>query len=87
MQAGHFFKAELHSSVRFNENNIHLQCEHCNCFEEGNLTQYEPNLITKIGIEAYKELEDTIAFYKRVGFKWDKFILQETIDYYNQKLN
>lgn len=87
MQAGHFFKAELYSSVRFNENNIHLQCEHCNCFEEGNLTQYESNLITKIGIEAYKELEDSIAFYKRVGFKWDKFILQETIDYYKQKLN
>ena len=87
MQAGHYFKSELYSCVRFNENNIHLQCEECNCFEDGNLTMYEPNLVRKISIEAYTELQDTVNIYKKSIFKWDKPSLVEIIEYYKSKLN
>jgi hypothetical protein len=86
MQAGHFFKAELYSSVRFKESNIHLRCEHCNCLEDGNIRMYEPNLIAKIGIEAYKELHDNISIYTILGFKWDRADLQDIINYYTHKL-
>ncbi|WP_438423244.1 recombination protein NinG [Aquimarina macrocephali] len=86
MQAGHFFKSELYSCVRFNENNINLQCEHCNCFEEGNLSMYEPNLIKKIGLESFIELQDTVDAYKRSFFKWDRSSLIEIIEYYKTKL-
>lgn len=86
MQAGHYFKSELYSCVRFNENNIHLQCEQCNCFEEGNLDMYEPNLIKKIGIEAFTDLQDRVEAYKRSFFKWDRYTLIDTIEYYTIKL-
>ncbi|WP_167571928.1 recombination protein NinG [Aquimarina algiphila] len=86
MQAGHYFKSELYSCVRFNELNINLQCEHCNCFEEGNLVMYEPNLINKIGIEAFTDLQDTVEAYRRSFFKWDRSSLIDIIDYYSTKL-
>ena len=54
--AGHFFNANNHWSVRFNEDNVHLQCEHCNTFLSGNLIEYQGNLIKKIGQEKYDAL-------------------------------
>ena len=55
--AGHFYNANNHWSLRFDENNVHLQCEHCNTFLSGNLIKYRTNLIKKIGIEKYNDLE------------------------------
>jgi len=55
--AGHFFNANNHWNVRFDERNVHLQCEHCNTYLSGNLIEYQRNLIHKIGIESYHELE------------------------------
>ncbi|QDP65216.1 MAG: putative protein ninG [Prokaryotic dsDNA virus sp.] len=55
--AGHFFSAGGHGSVRFDEDNIHAQCVYCNQYEHGNLFYYHKNLITKIGIENFKRLE------------------------------
>lgn len=48
-QAGHFKKAELFSSLRFNENNINGQCVKCNIHLEGNPQQYELGLIKRKG--------------------------------------
>jgi len=55
--AGHFFNANNHYNVRFDERNVNLQCEHCNTYLSGNLIEYQRNLIHKIGIESYNELE------------------------------
>jgi hypothetical protein len=55
--AGHFFNANNHYNVRFDERNVHLQCEHCNTYLSANLIEYQRNLIHKIGIESYNELE------------------------------
>jgi hypothetical protein len=66
--AGHYFSSGGHSNVRFNEDNVHLQCEHCNTFLSGSLIEYRKNLINKIGIEKYESLEskakDTRKFTK-----------------------
>lgn len=77
--AGHFFNANNHYNVRFDERNVHLQCEHCNTYLSGNLLEYRTNLINKIGnsefiileAEARKtrkftidELKEIIAIYK-----------------------
>jgi hypothetical protein len=78
--AGHLYNANNHWSVRFNELNVHLQCEHCNTYLSGNLLQYRENLLKKIGIEDFEllsseanktrkytidELKDIIATYKQ----------------------
>jgi len=55
--AGHFYNANNHWNLRFNEDNVHLQCEHCNTFLSGNLLEYRGHLITKIGVERFGALE------------------------------
>jgi hypothetical protein len=55
--AGHFYNANNHWNVRFNEMNVHLQCEHCNTFLSGNLIYYRENLINKIGNTEFLKLE------------------------------
>lgn len=55
--AGHFYNANNHWSVRFDEMNVHLQCEHCNTFLSGNLIEYRTNLINKIGNSEFLKLE------------------------------
>ena len=54
--AGHFYNANNHWSVRFDERNVHLQCEHCNTYLSGNLIYYRENLLQKIGIEEFENL-------------------------------
>ena len=78
--AGHFYNANNHWSVRFDERNVHLQCEHCNTYLSGNLINYRENLLKKIGIEEFDllsveatktrkftidELKEIIATYKK----------------------
>ena len=80
--AGHFFNANNHWNVRFDEYNVHLQCEHCNTFLSGNLINYRENLIKKIGVEQYKELEDRA----KVTRKFTVEELKEIINIYKNKL-
>ena len=55
--AGHFWNANNHWNVRFDERNVHLQCEHCNTYLSGNLIEYQKQLINKIGTAEYLDLE------------------------------
>lgn len=55
--AGHFYSAGKVASLRFNVNNIHLECRSCNVYNERHLESYKPNLIAKIGEDRFKELE------------------------------
>lgn len=55
--AGHYFNANNHWNVRFNEDNVHLQCEPCNNNLSGNLIPYRKYLIEKIGVERFEYLE------------------------------
>jgi hypothetical protein len=80
--AGHYWSAGGHSSVRFNENNVHAQCVACNQHKHGNLIAYQKELIAKIGAQKYEELE-AIAHETR---KWDKDELKELIATYKKKI-
>jgi hypothetical protein len=45
------------AALRFDENNTHKQCSVCNNYKSGNLAEYRPNLIVKIGLEEVERLE------------------------------
>jgi len=54
--AGHYFSRGHSSSLRFNLNNIHRQCSVCNNHLSGNIGEYTPKLIDKIGQDKYDYL-------------------------------
>lgn len=85
-QAGHFFKAELFSTIKFHEDNIHGQCEQCNLRKEGNESEYRIRLPKRIGIEKFNELIKLAEFDKRTTHKWDRESLKQIRAYYNQKI-
>ncbi len=80
--AGHFYNANNHYNVRFDENNVHLQCEHCNTFLSGNLINYRENLLKKIGEGEFQLLE---AEAKKTR-KFTKEELKEIIETYKKKI-
>jgi hypothetical protein len=56
--AGHFKTRGAHPALRFNELNIHKQCnKHCNLSLSGNIANYRPRLIERIGIAKVEWLE------------------------------
>ena len=75
--AGHYFKAELYSSLKFNPDNIHLQCRKCNRYMEGNLNAYSIALKKKLGKTKFKELNDLSEAYLQSNFKWDRDELKQ----------
>ena len=75
--AGHYFKAELYSSLKFNPDNIHLQCRYCNRYMEGSLNAYSIALEKKLGKHTFKELNDLSEAYKQSTFKWDREQLKD----------
>jgi hypothetical protein len=81
--AGHFWNANNHWNVRFDEDNVHLQCERCNSFLSGNLLEYRTNLLTKIGAERFNQLEARA----RITRKFTKDELKELIKKYKEKYN
>lgn len=49
--AGHFYSVGGNPALRFNENNVHGQCVHCNRDKHGNLLEYAERLPARIGDE------------------------------------
>jgi hypothetical protein len=80
--AGHFYNANNHWSVRFDERNVHLQCEHCNTYLSGNLIYYRENLLKKIGISEFELL--SVEAMKTRKFTIDE--LKEIISTYKKKI-
>jgi len=57
--AGHYFPQGSNKNIRFDLDNIHSQCWYnCNKKKAGNLSEYLPRLIKKIGQQAFDELVD-----------------------------
>jgi hypothetical protein len=83
VNAGHFWNANNHWNVRFDEDNVHVQCERCNSYLSGNLIEYRQHLLTKIGAERYNQLEAKA----RVTRKFTKDELKEIIKTYKEKIN
>jgi len=55
--AGHYRSVGAAPQLRFNEDNCHKQCEHCNSYLSGNLVEYRPMLIHRIGVASVEALE------------------------------
>jgi vacuolar-type H+-ATPase catalytic subunit A/Vma1 len=81
VNAGHFWNANNHWNVRFDEDNVHVQCERCNSYLSGNLLEYRTNLLIKIGAERFNQLEARA----RVTRKFTKDELKELIKKYKEK--
>lgn len=77
--AGHFYSVGGYGAMRFNVDNIHGQCIHCNKHLHGNLNEYRKRLEIRIGKERLLELDRIASIYKRGGFKWDRFTVIEII--------
>lgn len=55
---GHFYTVGSYPNLRFDPDNSHKQClNFCNKNQHGNLAEYRPNLIRKIGQKRFDELE------------------------------
>jgi Bacteriophage Lambda NinG protein len=85
-QAGHFYKAELISSLKFDEKNINGQCVKCNLRKEGNESGYRIGIIDRFGQERLTELDNMANLYKQNNFTWNRVQLEETRKYYQRKL-
>jgi hypothetical protein len=80
--AGHYYSQGGHSAVRFDEDNCHLQCEHCNTFLSGNLLNYQIGIEKRIGGEKLMQLQAKAHDVK----KWTKEELKEIIEIYKKKI-
>lgn len=57
--AGHYRTRGAAGHLRFDERNVHRQCnKRCNLELSGNIANYRPRLIEKIGLEAVEALEN-----------------------------
>ena len=79
--AGHYFSSGGHSNVRFDEDNVHLQCEHCNTFLSGNLLNYQIGIEKRIGADKLIDLQAKAHLEKR----WTVDELKEIIKDYKTK--
>jgi hypothetical protein len=66
--------------IRFDESNCHSQCSICNNHKSGNLAEYEPNLIKKVGQDEVNRLKE--KFTK----SWTVDELKGIIETYKSKL-
>ena len=81
LQAGHFYPTSTHSILRFNEDNVHGECEYCNYFNsQSHSSCYRVSLEKKIGKERFENLQ--LIAQQRSKFVWDKFDLIEIIEKY-----
>ncbi|AXH43513.1 recombination endonuclease [Erwinia phage vB_EhrS_49] len=78
--AGHFRTVKASPETRFDEDGCHKQCMPCNHHLSGNIPGYKPNLITKIGQEAFDRLIGPHELKK-----WTREELQELAAHYRQK--
>lgn len=80
--AGHFYPT-TYQYLRFNEDNVHKQCNrHCNMMKRGNLHEYRPRLIKKIGIRRVEKLDND----KHREFRISIPEIQEKIKEYKLKI-
>lgn len=78
--AGHYRTRGASPSTRYDETNCHKQCVPCNQHLSGNIENYTPRLIEKIGQEAFDRLMGPHPV-----IKWTREELQEMARHYRGK--
>jgi len=82
VNASHYYNANNHWNVRFDEDNVHSGCEYCNTYLHGNLIPYRENLIKRIGGDRFFALELKADFTR----KFTREELKELKQLYKQKI-
>lgn len=82
VNASHYFNANNHWAVRFDEDNVHSSCITCNQYLSGNLIEYGQRLIVKIGQEKY----DRLCTEAKKTRKYSIDELKNIVTLYKQKL-
>jgi hypothetical protein len=77
VNASHFWNANNHYNVRFNEDNVHSSCITCNQFLSGNLLEYRTRLISKIGEQRFNTLEADARKTRKFTIDELKELIQE----------
>ena len=85
-QAGHFYKAELYSNLKYDEFNINGQCRKCNLRKDGNEAGYRKGFVLRYNKDILDNLDIKAIGYKQNDFKWDRELLKELRACYNKKL-
>lgn len=62
--AGHYRSVGACPELRFEPQNVHVQCEKCNSWLSGNAIEYRINLVKKIGLKMVEWLESSHAAKK-----------------------
>lgn len=79
--AGHYLTRGAHPALRFNELNVHKQCnQYCNLQNSGNIAKYRPELVKKIGILQVEWLEGP-----HEAKNYTEVDLKEIKEYYKRK--
>ncbi len=76
-QCGHHYKSETFTTLRFNLDNLHGQCQRCNLFLEGAFDNYALNLPYRIGIKKYNDLQSLASIDKQFSKVWNLENLKE----------
>lgn len=83
LAAGHFYPAGNYSFLRFNELNVHSQCNaHCNMFLSGNIHEYRSRITNRITLDQLAWLDDN----KNKESKLSIPEIQEKIKEYKQRI-
>ena len=69
---GHYFSRGHSSSLRFNLWNMHKQCSVCNNHLSGNIGEYTPRLIEKIGVDRFDYLKSNKSNVASYDIEWVK---------------
>jgi len=85
-QAGHFYKAELYSTLKYDENNISGQCQGCNLFKDGNESGYRDGLINRYGQLYLSDLDKKANLGNQSQHHWDRETLIDIRKYYQKKI-
>ena len=65
LHASHYFDSEQMESVRYYLDNVHLGCDRCNRHLHGNKENYFGNLLNKIGLIRFRDLEQLARSIKK----------------------
>jgi hypothetical protein len=82
VNASHYYNANNHYTLRFDEDNVHSSCITCNQHLHGNLIQYRKGLQERIGDARIKRL-DELSNQTR---KFTKEELKELITEYKERI-
>ena len=70
--ASHFHSRGKSAALRFNLNNIHKSCSVCNSHLSGNLAEYRPRLIEKIGQDKFDSMLLLSSGIRSYDVEWIK---------------